>query len=62
MGSLQQDLRQTALTCRGHTRPVTHLAFSELTPDGYFLASACKGQLHIILYIVLWFFTAITLF
>lgn len=41
MGSLQ-DLRQTALTCRGHTRPVTHLAFSDLTPDGYFLASACK--------------------
>lgn len=36
------DLRQTALTCRGHTRPVTFLAFSDVTPDGYFLASACK--------------------
>ncbi|CAH1799858.1 unnamed protein product [Owenia fusiformis] len=35
-------LRQTPLTCSGHTRPVTDLHFSEVTPDGYFLISACK--------------------
>lgn len=34
--------RQTPLTCSGHTRPVVDLAFSPLTPDGYFLVSACK--------------------
>ena len=42
--SALNDLRQTALTCRGHTRPVTYLAFSDVTADGYFLASACKGK------------------
>ncbi|KFM64458.1 Serine-threonine kinase receptor-associated protein, partial [Stegodyphus mimosarum] len=35
-------LRQTALTCSGHTRPVVDLAFSSVTPSGYFLISACK--------------------
>ncbi|XP_060084354.1 serine-threonine kinase receptor-associated protein-like [Ylistrum balloti] len=35
-------MRQTPLTCSGHTRPVTDLAFSESTPFGYFLVSACK--------------------
>lgn len=35
-------LRQTPLTCSGHTRPVVHLAFSKLCSDGYFLISACK--------------------
>ncbi|XP_068212396.1 serine-threonine kinase receptor-associated protein [Palaemon carinicauda] len=35
-------LRQTPLTCSGHTRPVVHLAFSQLCPDGYFLISASK--------------------
>lgn len=35
--------RQTPLNCSGHTRPVVDLAFSEITPDGYFLISACKG-------------------
>uniref|UniRef100_A0A6A7G250 Serine-threonine kinase receptor-associated protein n=2 Tax=Hirondellea gigas TaxID=1518452 RepID=A0A6A7G250_9CRUS len=36
------SLRQTPLTCSGHTRPVVHLAFSQLCTDGYFLISACK--------------------
>lgn len=36
-------LRQTPLTCSGHTRPVVYLAFSDITPFGYFLISACKG-------------------
>ncbi|GBM28273.1 Serine-threonine kinase receptor-associated protein [Araneus ventricosus] len=35
-------LRQTALTCSGHTRPVVDLAFSSVTSAGYFLISACK--------------------
>ncbi|KAG8195868.1 hypothetical protein JTE90_001106 [Oedothorax gibbosus] len=35
-------LRQTALTCSGHTRPVVDLAFSSITSTGYFLISACK--------------------
>nr|CAD7448150.1 unnamed protein product [Timema bartmani] len=36
------NLRQTPLTCSGHTRPVVHLAFSDVTECGYFLISACK--------------------
>ncbi|XP_041350587.1 serine-threonine kinase receptor-associated protein-like [Gigantopelta aegis] len=35
-------MRQTPLTCSGHTRPVVHLAFSDITSYGYFLISACK--------------------
>ncbi|CAL8242109.1 unnamed protein product [Merluccius merluccius] len=35
-------MRQTPLTCSGHTRPVVDLAFSGITPFGYFLISACK--------------------
>ncbi|XP_013787725.1 serine-threonine kinase receptor-associated protein-like [Limulus polyphemus] len=35
-------MKQTPLTCSGHTRPVVHLAFSQITPYGYFLISACK--------------------
>lgn len=37
-------MRQTPLTCSGHTRPVVDLAFSGVTPYGYFLISACKGE------------------
>ncbi|KAE8738473.1 hypothetical protein FOCC_FOCC016032 [Frankliniella occidentalis] len=36
------NLRQTPLTCSGHTRPVVHLAFSDVTDTGYYLISACK--------------------
>uniref|UniRef100_A0A182JJG1 Serine-threonine kinase receptor-associated protein n=1 Tax=Anopheles atroparvus TaxID=41427 RepID=A0A182JJG1_ANOAO len=35
-------MKQIALTCSGHTRPVVHLDFSGLTECGYFLISACK--------------------
>ncbi|XP_041978551.1 serine-threonine kinase receptor-associated protein [Aricia agestis] len=35
-------LKQVPLTCGGHTRPVVHLDFSDVTKDGYFLISACK--------------------
>ncbi|XP_038049212.1 serine-threonine kinase receptor-associated protein-like [Patiria miniata] len=35
-------LRQIPLSCSGHTRPVVHVDFSGITPDGYFLISACK--------------------
>lgn len=36
------NLRQTPLTCSGHTRPVVNLAFSDVTDSGYFLISASK--------------------
>nr|CAH7746744.1 unnamed protein product [Callosobruchus chinensis] len=36
------NLRQTPLTCSGHTRPVVHLDFSDVTNSGYYLISACK--------------------
>ncbi|XP_076170331.1 serine-threonine kinase receptor-associated protein wmd [Ptiloglossa arizonensis] len=36
------NLKQTPLTCSGHTRPVVHLAFSDVTDTGYYLISACK--------------------
>lgn len=37
-------LKQVPLTCGGHTRPVVHLDFSDVTKDGYYLISACKGK------------------
>jgi len=42
---MSANLRQTPLTCSGHTRPVVFLAFSQLNPDDsakYFCISACK--------------------
>ena len=37
------SLRQTPLTCSGHTRPVVFLAFSDINPEGqYYSISACK--------------------
>jgi len=36
------SVRQTPLTCHGHTRPVVHLAFSGVSESGYFVISACK--------------------
>jgi len=36
------SLKQTPLTCSGHTRPVVHLAFSKITSKGFYLISACK--------------------
>merc|ERR1712127_1037156 len=41
--TIMSNLRQTPLTCSGHTRPVVFLAFSEINADGiYFSISACK--------------------
>eukprot|EP01135_Chromosphaera_perkinsii_P001529 Nk52_evm9s206 gene=Nk52_evmTU9s206 len=34
--------KQFPLTCSGHTRPITDLCFSDITPDGYFVISGCK--------------------
>lgn len=34
--------KQIPLSCPGHTRPVVDLAFSSLTPQGFFLISASK--------------------
>ncbi|XP_055382954.1 serine-threonine kinase receptor-associated protein [Condylostylus longicornis] len=39
---MSTNLRQIPLTCSGHTRPVVHLDFSDVTDSGYFLISACK--------------------
>lgn len=39
---MMATLKQTPLTCSGHTRPVVDLSFSDITRDGYFLISACK--------------------
>lgn len=42
---MSANLRQTPLTCSGHTRPVVFLAFSQLNPEdtaNYFCISACK--------------------
>lgn len=41
---IMANLRQTPLTCSGHTRPVVHLDFSDITDSSYFLISACKGK------------------
>ena len=36
-------IRQTPVTCTGHSRPVVDLAFSDITADGsYYLISASK--------------------
>lgn len=37
-------IRQTPLTCPGHTRPVVHLHYSNVTSTGYYLISASKGK------------------
>lgn len=36
-------LKQTPLTCNGHTRPIVHLDFSGITSTGYYFISASKG-------------------
>lgn len=33
------------LVCHGHSRPVVDLFYSPITPDGFFLVSASKGNL-----------------
>ena len=48
---MTQNLRQTPLTCSGHTRPVVFLSFSEFNPEdeaNYYSISACKGKLTFI--------------
>lgn len=32
------------LVCHGHSRPVVELFYSPITPDGFFLISASKGN------------------
>lgn len=33
-----------SLVCHGHSRPVVDLFYSPVTPDGFFLVSASKGN------------------
>ena len=41
--------KQLPLTCPGHTRPVVHLGFSNITANGgYFLITACKGEVLVV--------------
>lgn len=49
---MTSNLRQTPLTCSGHTRPVVFLAFSEFNSNdaaNYYCISACKGNILIYL-------------
>jgi len=39
---MSSSLRQVPINCRGHTRPVVDLGFSDVTKYSYFLISACK--------------------
>ncbi len=53
-------LRQTPLTCSGHTRPVVFLAFSDYNEEdsaNYYMISACKGKIqHYVIRSMLRFF------
>ena len=52
--TMTQNLRQTPLTCSGHTRPVVFLSFSEFNPEdeaNYYSISACKGKFSFLSYI-----------
>ncbi len=46
-------LRQVPLSCPGHTRPVVQLHYSESTPSGYYLISASKGMLDLIIVVLI---------
>ena len=40
-----ESAKAVPLTCHGHSRPVTHLSFSDIVEDGqYYLLSSCKGS------------------
>ena len=39
-----ESTKTVPLTCHGHSRPVTHLSFSDVVDDNsYYLLSSCKG-------------------
>jgi serine-threonine kinase receptor-associated protein len=40
----QKKKAAVPLVCHGHSRPVVDLFYSPVTPDGYFLISASKGE------------------
>lgn len=39
---MQTKPKRAPVVCHGHTRPVVDIQYSNITPDGYFLASASK--------------------
>lgn len=53
----EMAMRQTPLTCSGHTRPVVDLAFSGITPYGYFLISACKGESELYCFLLNYYYS-----
>lgn len=44
MAAQTETIRVVPLTCHGHTRPVTHLNFSPVIDDKYYIVSACKDN------------------
>ena len=48
IANMAAGIRQTPLTCPGHTRPVVHLHFSGINADGkFYFISASKGEITI---------------
>jgi len=39
-----ETIKVVPLTCHGHTRPVTHLNFSPVIDDKYYIVSSCKDN------------------
>lgn len=38
-----ENVKVLPLTCHGHSRPITHLSFSSVENEQYYLISASKG-------------------
>lgn len=45
MASEQDQLRQIPIVCPGHSRPLAELQYSQVTPEGFFLISACHDKM-----------------
>ncbi|GME28858.1 hypothetical protein GTA08_BOTSDO12282 [Neofusicoccum parvum] len=43
-GTSTETVKVVPLTCHGHSRPITHISFSSVIDDDYYLISACKDN------------------